>query len=230
MTRLIVLVLLFPCFVLHAQDGRGMGVFYEESPSYPYFAQFLRVGMQYRQSIDVQHSYRLSISLADSWIDKSENSYYRSNDTTYQIYLTAYLRTLMPVLSAGLQHQRKISKRVQWHYGTDINIGFSGGKNDSLITHNWASVNKNYWGTPLSVSSQHSSVRANILYGGIQPFAGISAKWHHFNVGLELSGRLAGTVLATPHYHETKFAWSGAGLRIFTSYCWSGKPKMDQGT
>ena len=107
---------------------------------------------------------------------------------------------------------------MSWYYGADINVGFKASKKDSITFFDQVAGRSSNTSSLFYPSSQRRQIQANILYSGLQPFTGISAKRNRINTGMEVSGLFVGSIVATIHEQKKSFEWGGFNLRVFVSY------------
>jgi hypothetical protein len=218
MKRLIAIVALLYCVPLHAQQTREIGVFAEQSFFALDVSHGQRIGIQYKYQPDTKKAYRFSASVAKMRISSWENARYYSKDTFFSVYNSWYIITNMPIVSSGIQWNKKLSKRMSWYYGADVNVGFKTSKKDSIAFFDLITGSSGNSGSLFYYSSQRSEIQANIFYSGVQPFTGISAKWNRINTGMEVSGLFVGSIVATIHEQKKSFERGGYTLRVFVSY------------
>jgi len=218
MKRLMAFVALLYCVPLHAQQTREIGVFAEQSFLSTDVSHGLRIGIQYKYQPDTKKAYRFSASVAKLRIGSWEDARYYSKDTFFSVFNSWYINTNMPMVSTGIQWNKKLSKRMSWYYGADINVGFKTSKKDFLGSLDYVVVRSGNMDSLLYSSLQKSEIQANIFYSGLQPFTGISAKWNRINTGMEVSGLFVGSIVATIHEQKKSFQWSGYNLRVFVNY------------
>jgi hypothetical protein len=176
------------------------------------------IGIQYKYQPDAKKAYRFSASLIELIIISEESANYNSRDTAVRVYNSWHIITNMPIVSTGIQWNKKLSKRMIWYYGADINAGFKTSKKDTLTFYDNVFFRSGNTGSLFYSSSQKSKIQANLFYSGLQPFTGISAKWNRINTGLEVSGLFVGSIVATIHEQKKSFQWAGFNLRLFVNY------------
>jgi hypothetical protein len=203
---------------LHAQQTHEIGVIAEQSFLAIDVSHGRRIGIQYKYQPDTKKAYRFSASVAKMRISSWENARHYSKDTFFNVHNSWYINTNMPIVSTGIQWNKKLSKRMSWYYGADINVGFKTSKRDSLAFFDLITGRSGNTGSLFYYSSQRSEIQANIFYSGLQPFTGISAKWNRINTGMEVSGLFVGSIIATIHEHKKSFQRGGYNLRVFVSY------------
>ncbi len=218
MKMLIAIVALLYCVPLYAQQTHEIGVIAEPIFSPTDVAHGRRIGIQYKYQPDTKKAYRFSASVAKIRIGSWEEAHYYGKDTSFSVYNSWYISTNMPIVSTGIQWNKKLSKRINWYYGTDVNVGFKTSKRDSLAFFDLIAGRSVNTGSLFYYSSQRSEIQANIFYSGLQPFTGISAKWNRINTGMEVSGLFVGSIVATIHEQKKSFEWGGFNLRVFVSY------------
>jgi hypothetical protein len=218
MKRLIAIAALFYCAPLLAQQTHEIGVVAEPNFSYTDVAHTGRIGIQYKYQPDAKKAYRFSASVAELIISTWERVNYNGKDTIFSVLNSWYITTNMPIVSTGMQWNKKLSKRMSWYYGADVNVGFKTSKKDSLTFYDYVAVRSGKTGSSYYSASQSSKIQANVIYTGLQPFTGISAKWNRINTGLEVSGLFVGSIVATIHEQKKSFEWGGFNLRVFVSY------------
>lgn len=224
------IIVLFFCLSLHAQHVREIGLFVETGFSPTEVGETYRSGIQYKRYLSEKIAYRLSASVGGITTGYSNYILYKSNDTLFRVGSSSYIQVTMPIISTGIQSQLKLSKHFSWYYGTDVNVGYSWGKKDSITFYDYASAYKSATyptdtGISIYASSQLSKVQANMLYMGLQPFTGISAKWNRINTGIEISGLFVGSILETKHASNNSMKWGSFNARIFVNYSLSNTSK-----
>jgi len=218
MKRLIAIVALLYCAPLTAQQTHEIGVIAEPTFSPTDVAHTGRIGIQYKYQPDTKKVYRFSASVAKLRIGSWEQTSYNGKDTSFRVLNSWYISTNIPILSTGIQWNKKLSKRMSWYYGADINVGFKASKKDSITFFDQVAGRSSNTSSLFYSSSQRSEIQANILYSGLQPFTGISAKWNRINTGMEVSGLFVGSIVATIHEQKKSFEWGGFNLRVFVNY------------
>jgi len=218
MKRLIAIVALLYCAPLTAQQTREIGVFAEQSFLARDVSHGQRIGIQYKYQPDTKIAYRFSASVAKLRISTSEDANYNGKDTFFNVFNSWDINTSLPIVSAGIQWNKKLSKRVSWYYGADVNVGFKTSKKDSLAFFELVVVRSGNRDSLFYSSSQRSEKQANIFYSGLQPFTGISAKWNRINTGMEILGLFVGSIVASIDEQKKSFKSGGYNLRVFVSY------------
>ena len=218
MKRLIAIVALLNCAPLYAQQTHEIGVIAEQSFLATDVSHGRRIGIQYKYQPDTKKAYRFSASVAKLRIGSWEDARYYSKDTFFNVFNSWDINTSLPIVSAGIQWNKKLSKRMSWYYGADINVGFKASKKDSLAFFDQVAGRSGNTYSLFYSSSQRSEIQANIFYSSLQPFTGISAKWNRINTGMEVSGLFVGSIVATIHEQKKSFQWGGYNLRVFVSY------------
>lgn len=218
MKRLIAIVALLYNVPLPAQQTSEIGVIAEQSFLAIDVSHGRRIGVQYKYQPDTKKAYRFSASVAKMRIGSWDDARYYSKDTFFSVYNSWYISTNMPIVSTGIQWNKKLSKRMNWYYGADINVGFKASKKDSLAFFDLITGRSGNTYSLFYYSSQRREIQANIFYSSLQPFTGISAKWNRINTGMEVSGLFVGSIVATIHEQKKSFEWGGYNLRVFVNY------------
>lgn len=218
MKMLTAIVALLYCAPLYAQQTHEIGVIAEQSFLATDISHGQRIGIQYKYQPDTKKAYRFSASVAKMRIGSWEDARYYGKDTFFNVFNSWYIGTNMPIVSTGIQWNRKLSKRISWYYGADINVGFKASKKDSLAFFDLITGRSGNTYSLFYYSSQSSEIQANIFYSSLQPFTGISAKWNRINTGMEVSGLFVGSIVATIHEQKKSFQRGGYNLRVFVNY------------
>jgi hypothetical protein len=230
MKHLLVIIIMFYCGPLLAHPTRDIGLFIEHPVSPADVAHSCRIGLQFRYSPDLKKSYRFSASVGELRLSTWELAWYSTNDTSFYLLNSWFISTNMPIISTGVQWNRKLSKRINWYYGTDVNMGVSVGKKDSITHHDYVSVQSDLTGSVQYASVQHRKQQANIFYAGLQPFTGFSAEWNRISAGIEVSGLFVGSIIATTHEHLKSMRWGGFNLRVLVGYSLRNRNKKAAST